>query len=186
LLILDLLRLLTAAVVSAAALLAASAGSSAPIAETRACAPREIAVNIQILGDRTWGWKLGRYTAIPAKVTTIAVWSSGGPAATYGVAAYGWVTRTRASFSSSCTLGRAQGQPTGKLSAPVRVKDGWYFGRKFTCLETGRFVVEIRNVAGGKRLTVRVQRTGKLLAVGEVKAGGGWLRGSPSCRDSSR
>lgn len=170
-----------------AALAAAGAGSSAPSAvETRACTSRDVAFNIQILGDRGWGWKLGRYSAIPAKITMIAVWSSGGPAATHGVAAYGWVTRSRASFSSACALGRAQGQPAGKLSAPVRVKDGWYFGRKFTCLDSGRFVVEIRDVAGGKRLTVRVQRTGKLLAVGEVKAGGGWLRGSPGCRDSDR
>jgi len=66
------------------------------------------------------------------------------------------------------------------------VEDGWYFGRKFTCLQTGRFVVEIRDITGGKRLSVRVQKTGKLLAVGEVKAGGGWLRGSTSCRDSDR
>jgi hypothetical protein len=181
------LRRLVSTLVGAAALVAASAGSSAPSAvESRSCAPREIAINIQILGDRTWGWKLGRYSAIPAKTTTIAVWSSGGPAATNGITAYAWVTRNRTSFSSACTLGRAQQQPAGTLGAPVRVRDGWYFGRKFTCLDTGRFVVEIRDITGGKRLTVRVQRTGKLLAVGEVKAGGGWLRGSPSCRDGDR
>jgi hypothetical protein len=142
---------LTAAVVSAAALTAASAGSSAPSAvESRSCAPREIAINIQILGDRTWGWKLGRYSAIPAKTTTIAVWSSGGPAATNGITAYAWVTRNRTSFSSACTLGRALRQPAGTLGAPVRVRDGWYFGRKFTCLDTGRFVVEIRDLTGDR------------------------------------
>ena len=68
----------------------------------------------------------------------------------------------------------------------MRVKDGWFFGRKYKCLQPGRFVVEIRDIAGGKRVTVRVQRTGRLLAVGEVKAGGGWLRGAKSCGDYER
>jgi hypothetical protein len=181
------LRLLFSTLVGAAALVAAGAGSSAQSAvESRVCGPRDVSLNIQILGNRTWGWKLGQYSAIPAKVTTIAVWSSGGPATTNGIVAYGWVTRNRASFSPACTLGRASAQPAGTLSAPVRVKDGWYFGRKFTCLQTGRFVVEIRDITGGKRLTVRLQKTGKLLGVGEVKAGGGWLRGSTGCRDSDR
>lgn len=182
------MRLLISTLVGLAALAAAGAGSAGPAAvETRACTPREISVNIQILGDRSWGWRLGRYTAIPARTTAIAVWSNGGPAATAGVAAYAWVTRTRSVFSSTlCSSGRAFRSPTGTLSAPVRVQDRWFFGRKFTCVNTGRIAVEIRDVSGGKRITVRVQRTGKLLAVGEVKAGGGWLRGSTSCRDSDR
>ncbi len=94
--------------------MAAGAGSSAPSAvESRVCVPRDVSVQIQILGNRTWGWKLGQYSAIPAKVTTIAVWSLGGPAATNGIVAYGWVTRNRAAFSSACTLGRAEAQPAG-------------------------------------------------------------------------
>lgn len=181
------MRLLVSTLVGTAALAAAGAGSAGPAAvETRACTPREISVNIQILGDRSWGWRLGGYTAIPAKTTTIAVWSNGGPAATDGVAAYAWVTRSRSVFSAFCASGRAFRSPTGRLSAPVRVQDRWFFGRKFTCVDTGRIAVEVRDIAGGKRITVRVQRSGKLLAVGEVKAGGGWLRGSTSCRDSDR
>jgi hypothetical protein len=144
------------------------------------------AVQIHILGDRSWGWRIGSYSAIPAKTTAILVWSTGGPPATDGLAAYGWTTRTRSGFFSRCSAGRAAAQPTGSLRAPVSVKDRWFYGRKYTCIQPGRFVVAVSDIAGGKRLTVRVQRTGKLLAIGEVKAGGGWLRGSKSCRESER
>lgn len=181
------MRLLSAALVSAAALVAAGAGSSAPsAAQARVCTPLEIAVHIQILGNRTWGWQLGRYDAIPAKVTMIAVWSKGGPVETDGLAAYGWATRSRSSFFPRCGPGRAARQVDGGLRPVVRVKDGWFAGRKFTCLQTGKIVVAVSDVAGGKRVTVRVQRTGKLLALGEIRAGGGWLRGSKSCESSAK
>jgi hypothetical protein len=155
-------------------------------AESRVCAPREAAVYIQILGNRSWGWRLGRYEAIPAERAVIAVWSNGGPVSTFGVAAYGWTTRTRSAFFGGCSVGRAAAQPQGSLRAAVRVKDGWFYGRKYRCLEPGRFVVAISDTTGGKRITVRVQRTGKLLALGELTAGGGWLRGSKSCSESER
>jgi hypothetical protein len=173
--------------VSAAALAAAAAAPSArSAAESRACTPLTPRIYIQILGDRAWGWRLGRYTAIPAKTATIAVWSEGGPPSTFGIVAYGWATRTRSGFSASCAGGRAAAQPAGSLRAAVRVKDGWFYGRKYACLHAGRFVVAVSDVAGGKRVTVRVQRTGKLLALGELRAGGGWLRGPKSCSESER
>jgi hypothetical protein len=181
------LRLLVALLVSSAALAAAAASPSSPSAVvSRACTPQEVAVYIQILGDRSWGWRLERYDAIPAKRSVIVVWSNGGPVSTSGIAAYGWATRTRTGFFVSCPSGRAAAQPAGSLRAPVRVKDGWFYGRKYTCLQPGRFVVEVRDIAGGKRVTVRVQKTGRLLAVGEVKAGGGWLRGAKSCSENER
>jgi hypothetical protein len=184
------LRLLATVVVSATALVAAGAGSSAPsapaAAAARVCKPKEVAVNIQILGDRTWGWVIGRYRAIPERVTTIVVWSKGGPAETQGVAAYGWATRTRSAFFAECAPGRAARQPAGNLGTAVRVKDGWFAGRKYTCIETGRIVVAISDTRSGKRVTVRVQKTGKLLALGEITKGGGWLRGSKSCRESEK
>jgi len=185
--LLRLLRLLSAALVSAAALVAAGAGSSAPsAAQARVCTPLEIAVHIQLLGNRTWGWLLSRYDAIPAKVSVIAVWSKGGPVETDGIAAYGWATRNRSSFFARCGPGRAARQVDGGLGPAVRVKDGWFAGRKFTCLDTGRIVVAISDTTTGKRVTVRVQKTGKLLALGEITTGGGWLRGSKSCRDSEK
>jgi hypothetical protein len=174
-------------VVSAAALTAAAAAPSSPSAvASHACTPLDVAVQIQILGDRAYGWRLGTYTAIPAKKTTIAVWSMGGSQSVRGIAAYGWATRTRSTFLAGCPAGRAAAQPAGSLRPAVRVKDGWSFGRKFSCVQPGRFVVEIRDIQGGKHVTVRVQRTGKLLAVGEIKGTGGWLRGSKSCEDSDR
>jgi hypothetical protein len=173
--------------VSAAALAAAAAAPSSPsVAMSRVCTPRDTAVNIQILGDRSWGWRLERYDAIPAKRVTIAVWSNGGPPSTFGVAAYGWATRTRSGFFASCGAGTAAAQPAGKLRAAVRVKDGWYFGRKYKCIQPGRFVVAVSDIAGGKRVTVRVQKTGTLLALGEITAGRGWLRGAKSCGESER
>lgn len=182
-----LLRLLSAVVVSAAALVAAGAGASAPsAAQARICTPADVAFNIQLLGDRTWGWQLGRYSAIPAKVTMIAVWSKGGPVQNNGIAAYGWATRTRSAFFPDCTPGRAARQVDGGLRPAVRVKDGWFAGRKYTCIGAGRIVVAVSDVSGGKRVTVRVQRTGKLLALGEIRAGGGWLRGSKSCEVSEK
>ena len=184
------MRLLAAVVVCVVALVATGPGSSATSASeaaaARVCTPKDVAVHIQILGDRTWGWKLGRYRAIPEHVTTIAVWSSGGPVETQGVAAYGWATRTRSAFFAECASGQAARQPAGNLRPAVRVKDGWFAGRKFTCLDTGRIVVAISDTRTGKRVTVRVQKTGKLLALGEITTGGGWLRGSVSCRESEK
>lgn len=177
----------SALLVAVVALVAATGGASAPSAAgARVCLPTNVSFHIQLLGDRAWGWQIGRYRAIPPRVTTIAVWSMGGPAETQGVAAYGWATRTRSAFSETCAPGRAAAQPAGNLGPAVRVKDGWFTGRKWTCLDTGRIVVAISDTKTGKRVTVRVQKTGKLLALGEITKGGGWLRGSKSCRDSEK
>lgn len=174
------MRLLAAAVVSASALVAAGAGSSAPTApaaaQSRVCTPADVAFHIQ----------LGGYRAIPADVTVIAVWSKGGPVETDGIAAYGWATRNRSAFYSGCRPGLAAGRIDGGLRPAVRVRDGWFAGRKFTCSGTGKIVVAVSDIAGGKRVTVRVQRTGKLLALGEIVQGGGWLRGSKSCQPSEK
>lgn len=181
------MRLLLALLVSAAALAAAAAAPSSRSAViSRACTPQDATLYISILGNRTWGWRLEDYDAIPAKRTTILVWSMGGPPATDGVAAYGWAQRRRAAFSGGCATGRAFSSPAGSLRAPVKVRDGWFYGRKYRCYDPGRFVVEVRAIAGGKRVTVRVQKTGKLLAVGEIDGTRGWLRGAKSCDESER
>jgi hypothetical protein len=181
------LRLLLALLVSATALAAAAAAPSSPSAVlSRACTPQDATLFISILGNRAYGWRLEEYKAIPAKVSTILVWSMGGPPQTDGVAAYGWAQRSRAAFSGSCATGRAFSSPAGSLRAPVKVKDGWFFGRKYRCYGAGRFVVSMQSIPGGKRVTVRVQKSGKLLAVGEIKGTSGWLRGSKSCDESER
>jgi hypothetical protein len=181
------MRLLLALLVSAAALAVAAAAPSSPSAVlSRACAPQDSTLYISILGNRTYGWRLEDYTAIPAKKSTILVWSMGGPPATDGVAAYGWAQQGRAAFSGGCATGRAFSSPAGSLRGPVKVKDGWFYGRKYRCYGPGRFVVQVRTIPGGRRVTVRVQKSGKLLAVGEVKGGTGWLRGSKSCDESER
>ena len=181
------MRLLVFLLVSATALAATATAPSSPSGVvSRACTPQDSTLYIQILGNRTWGFGLEDYTAIPAKRTTIVVWSKGGPTATDGVAAYGWTQLNRAAFSGGCATGRAFASRAGSLRAPVAVKDGWFFGRKYRCFDPGRFVVEVRTIPGGKRVTVRVQKTGKLLAIGEIKGRGGWLRGAKSCADSER
>ncbi|MFO7571909.1 MAG: hypothetical protein R6W48_04820 [Gaiellaceae bacterium] len=44
----------------------------------------------------------------------------------------------------------------------------------------------MRDISGGKRLTVRMQRGGKVLAVGETTRNGAWLRGAKSCVATER
>jgi hypothetical protein len=61
------------------------------------------------------------------------------------------------------------------------VKDGWAFGRKFGCLDKGRLLITTTVSSGKTRVVVRIQASGKVMAVGELGAGGGWIRGSKTC-----
>lgn len=182
------MRRLLSVLVCGTALVAAGAGASAPSAvEARSCAQLASSFNIQLLGDRSYGWQLGRYTAIPAKTAVVAVFSLGGPRATNGLAVYGWATRAGSRLSTACSrVQPATRQPTGSLRPAVRVQHGWLYGRKYACTMRGRFVVETRDIAGGKRVTVRMQGTGELLAVAEVGRAGGWIRGSKRCTEGER
>jgi hypothetical protein len=72
------------------------------------------------------------------------------------------------------------------LVPAVRVRDGLFTGRKLACVRSGRYLVEVRDIAGGKRLVVRMQRGGEVLAVGETQRGGAWLRGSKRCTATER
>ena len=67
------------------------------------------------------------------------------------------------------------------LGPVTRTKDGWAFGRKFGCLETGRVLITLTEGAGKARVVVRLQKSGKVMAVGELSNGGGWIRGSKTC-----
>ena len=143
--------------------------------------------SIQIAGDKEGTWRLGGSTTLPRKTTFTAVWSLGGPARTRGIAVYGWISKGATRISDACRSTPRPPAKPGSLRAPIRVKDGWFLGRKYTCLQEGRFVIETRDLAGGgRRMTVRMQRTGELLAVSEVRPGGGWLRASQSCSESEK
>jgi hypothetical protein len=177
--------------VSAGALVAVASGTTAPTAvEARACVQRAAFFNVEILGDRDGTrWVAGSarpLQGVPDQKTVAVVWSLGGPESTSGMAVYAWITNADSRFAFQCRRTRAARKPTTKgLRAPVRVKDGWNVGRRFACLQRGRLVVAVRDIPGGKRMTVRMERTGQVVAMAETTGGGGWLRGSTRCERRS-
>jgi hypothetical protein len=180
------LRQCLAILVGAGALAAAGAGTSASTAvEARTCVQRASSFNLHILGDKdTFRWTgpiNPPFVGIRKRQTFVAVWSLGGPATARGMALYGWITATGARLSSLCSETRAGRQPKGDLRAPVRVRNRRDLDQRFGCVERGRLVIEIRKLSDGNRLTVRMERTGHLIAVAEVRRGGGWLRASTRC-----
>jgi hypothetical protein len=182
-------RRLGALFVGAVALVAMGDGEAAPAeVEARSCTQRAIALNIQILGDRDADFRVhngSRFHPFPDRKTLIAVWSLGGPVGSGGVAFYGWIARSRARLSSLCSEVRPRPETaTAGLRRPARVKDGWFAGTRFVCQLRGRFRVQVRDRASGRRITV-LARTGAVVAVGEVSRGGGWLRGSKRCAETT-
>jgi hypothetical protein len=177
--------------ITAGALAAVPLGTTAPAAvEARACVQRAAFFNVEILGDRDatrWSAASARpLQGVPDQKAVAVVWSLGGPASTSGMAVYAWITGTDSRFAFQCTRTRAARKPSMQgLRAPVRVKDGWNVGRRFACLHRGRLVVAVRDVPGGKRMTVRMERTGRVVAVAETTRGGGSLRGSTTCERRS-
>ena len=178
--------------VSAGALVATAGGTSAPTAvEARSCVQRASFFNVEILGDKdAAGWIAASakpLASVPDQKTVVVVWSLGGPVATSGMAVYAWSTATRSRFAFQCTRSRAaRKHSTRGLRSPVRVKDGWNLTRRYGCLQRGRLLVAVRDLAGGgKRMTVRMERTGEVIAMAEVKRGGGSLRGSTRCDERS-
>ena len=102
--------------------------------------------NIQLVGDRDWGWNLGGLgtVGVPKERAVIVVWSLGGKLPG-GLNVYGWTTAKLSRPSPNCTVVKAQPkEPSLAGLGPVtRVKDGWAFGRKFGCLETGRVLITL-------------------------------------------
>jgi hypothetical protein len=182
-------RVLFAIVVGTATLVAAGVGTSAPTAvEARACKQHGSFFNVHLLGEKDsadWvAFNGAALSGVPKRKAVAVVWSLGGPASTSGIAVYGWTTAARTRFALDCTSTRPGRQrPLKGLRAPVRLKNGWHDGSRFACLQPGRLVVDVRDIRGGKRLTVRMQRTGELIAVAELTGGGGWIRGSRRCDD---
>jgi hypothetical protein len=182
-------RVLRGGLVTIAAALALSVvptGGAAPTAATTyKCNQVWASFYIQLIGDRDWGWNLGGlgHVGAPTKKSMIIVHSLGGPKEQQGLNAYSWSTATRSRASSRCTtLRKALKAPSLTGLGPVtRVKDGWAFGRKFACAEPGALLITTSPVPGGTKVVVRLQRSGRVLAVGEVAKGGGWIRGSTRC-----
>jgi hypothetical protein len=181
------MRRFLATVVGAATLVAVGGGTSAPTpVDARACTQRSSFFNVHLLGDKDsadWvAFNGAALSGVPDRKAVAVVWSLGGPVSTSGIAVYGWTTASRTHFALDCTTARpARQKPIRGLRAPVRVKNGWHDGSRFACLQSGRFVVDVRDVRGGQRLTVRMQRTGELIAVAEIGREGGWIRGSRRC-----
>ena len=187
---LTVLTLTTVAVLASLLGATATDGRTAAQAVTvRSCAPINPWLAIQLVGNREAVYFNNfRSAPFPPKRAAIAVWSLGGPASAGGTAIHGWVTSANGGFSARCSTVRTALKPP-KLSGlgPVtRVKDGWFTGRKHTCEWRGRILVEERDIAGGKRISVRTQKGGSVLAVGEVTRAGGWLRGSKRCISAER
>ena len=186
----SMLRGALLAVVGAAALLPAGTGAASPSATTTvSCAQTWSSFNVQLIGDRDWGWNFDGLVEIdvPAKKSMIIVWSMGGTIRG-GVNPYAWATAARAGTSPKCRVVKATLRPASMtgLGPPIRVEDGWAFGRKFACLHRGRLLITTTRRAAGTKVVVRMQSNGKVIAVGEVGKGVGWIRGSTSCDDREK
>ena len=151
---------------------------------TFSCAQVWGSFNVQLVGDRDWGWNLGGLgnVGVPKERAVIVVWSLGGKLPG-GLNVYGWTTAKLSRPSPKCSVVKSQlkGPSLAGLGPVTRTKDGWAFGRKFGCLEPGRVLITLTEGAGKARVVVRLQKSGKVMAVGELGNGGGWIRGSKTC-----
>ncbi len=181
--------LVTVAVVAAIAVAPAATGAASTATTTYSCQQVWSGFNVQLIGDREWGWNLEALAAlgVPKKTTVIAVWSLGANVPG-GMNAYSWSTSARTRPSPKCKLLKAQlkAPSLSGLGPMVRTKDGWSFGRKFACFERGPILITTTPAGGTTRVVVRLQRSGRVMAVGEVGNGGGWIRGSTRCESKEK
>lgn len=173
------------AAIGATAALWAAVGHASPAATTTvSCKQVWTSFNVQLVGNRDWGWNLGGLgnVGVPKERAVIIVWSLGGRTPG-GINVYGWTTAKLSRPSPKCSVLKAKPkEPSLAGLGPVtRVKDGWAFGRKFGCLDTGPVLITLTQGGGKARMVVRVQKSGKVIAVGELGGGGGWIRGSKTC-----
>ena len=179
------LRTLLAVGVAALALPVAAGNATSTATTTYSCAQVWGSFNVQLVGDRDWGWNLGALGSVgaPRKKSIIVVWSLGGYAAQQGLNVYSWATGSRFRPSNRChAVKQTPKQPSLAGLGPVtRVKDGWAFGRKFGCLDKGRILISTTQRSGRAKVVVRMQSSGEVIAVGELGGGRGWIRGSKSC-----
>src|SRR5262245_40350449 len=89
----------------AAVVLPVGAGNATSTATTTtSCAQVWGSFNVQLVGDRDWGWNLGALGSVgaPRKKSIIVVWSLGGYAAQQGLNVYSWATGARSRSSDRC------------------------------------------------------------------------------------
>jgi len=169
-------------------LLAAGTVSASPTAkETRSCAQIWSTFTVSLLGDRdrTWWANSPAIRTIPDGRAVVTVWSLGGDR---GVNVYAWATAKQSRFESRCSSIKAALKPPdlAALRAPVKVKDGWYYGRSAACVERGPLLITVGREGSKSRVVVRMQRSGKVIAVADLSRGGGSFRGSKACSDRER
>lgn len=179
----------TVVAAAAAALAAGPGGASSSATTTVSCPQAWTGFYVQLIGNRDWGWNLSGLGEVgaPKERTLIIVWSLGGPLRG-GILPYDWASATRSRSSQRCTAITAKLKPASLrgLGQTFRTKDGWAFGRKLTCLDRGRLLISTTQSGSKTRLEVRMQASGKVIAVGELGAGGGWMRGSRTCEDEEK
>jgi hypothetical protein len=178
------MKVLLAATAAAVVLPAAVGNTAATETTTYSCKQVWGSFNVQLVGNRDWGWNLGGLgnVGVPKERAVIIVWSLGGKLPG-GINVYGWATAKHSRPSPKCTVVKAppRAPSLSGLGPVTRVKDGWAFGRKFGCLETGPVLITLTQGGGKAHMVVRLQKSGKVIAVGELTNGGGWIRGSKSC-----
>lgn len=183
-------RAIIAFVTVAASALSATGGAvvAAPAAaETQACKQVWSSFTVSLLGDRDWAWwsNSPEVRRIPDGRTVVMVHSLGGER---GTNVYAWATAARSAFADECArVSRTPKPPNlSSLGPPLRVKDGWNYGRGYACVEAGPILTTIDRSAKGTKVTVRMQRSGKVIAVAEIAGKGGWIRGSKDCDERER
>jgi hypothetical protein len=167
--------------------LAASTTAAPTASRTESCKQVWGYFTVSLLGDRDWAWwsETPEIRRVPDARTVVMVHSLGGKG---GANVYAWSTATRSAFSPKCTpVKRSLKAPNlSSLAAPITIKDGWHLGRGYACVERGPILTTITNLKNGARVVVRMQRSGKTIAVAEIAGAGGWIRGSKDCDERER
>ena len=179
------LRTLLAATVVAGVLPVAVGNATPSATTTYSCAQVWGSFNVQLVGDRDWGWNLGGLgnVGVPKERAVIVVWSLGGKLPG-GLNVYGWTT-AKLSRPSPQVLGRedaAEGALAGRPRPghASRRTAGRSAGSS-AASRPGACSSRSPRAAGKARVVVRLQKSGRVLAVGELANGGGWIRGSKTC-----
>lgn len=171
----------------AAPVLAVGIAAAPTGAETQSCPQVWGSFTVSLLGDRDWAsWSNSpEVKRIPDGRTVVMVHSLGGDR---GANVYSWATAARSAFSKGCSpVARAPKAPDlSSLGPPLRVKDGWNYGRGYACIDRGPILTTIEQTKKGTKVVVRMQRSGKVIAVAEIVGKGGWIRGSKDCDERER
>jgi hypothetical protein len=156
-------------------------------AETQSCPQVWSSFTVSLLGDRDWTWwsNSPEVKRIPDGRTVVMVHSLGGDR---GTNVYTWATAARSAFSKACSpvARRLKAPDLSSLGPPFRVKDRWNYGRGYACIEQGPIMTTVDRSSKGTRVVVRMQRTGKTIAVAEIAGKSGWIRGSKDCDERER